>query len=391
MKKVKKNKKLEADIQHTQKLETLGVLASGIAHDINNLLLTILGNADIVLYKLSSESPLYKLINNIKTASLRASGLTNQMLAYSGKGSFIVELIDLNKLVDEMANLLKVSISKNILLKFGFAENLPAIEADAAQIRQVVMNLITNASESIGENNGVIEIKTGVMKADTNSFLGKDLHNLGYTYIEISDTGCGMNEEIKGKMFNPYFTTKLTGRGLGLSVVHEIVHGHNGIIKIQSEPERGTNFTVFFPSSGKTLKTEDETDLIKNHAFASGSTVLIVDDEEDVREVTKTMLETMDFEVYTASSGREGVEFFRDNTGKIDIILMDMTMPNMNGEEVVRKMRKICAEVPIILSSGYSEHDVKKRFKAKDMAEFIQKPYQIKALINKIDIVMRNK
>ena len=153
-----KYKKLESDIQHTQKLETLGVLASGIAHDINNLLLTILGNADIALYRLPSESPLYKFINNIKVASLRASGLTNQMLAYSGKGSFIVEPIDLNKLVDEMANLLKVSISKNIMLKFSFEENLLTIEADAAQIRQVVMNLITNASESIGENNGVIEI-----------------------------------------------------------------------------------------------------------------------------------------------------------------------------------------------------------------------------------------
>jgi len=391
MKKVKNDKKFESDIQHTQKLETLGVLASGIAHDINNLLLTILGNADIALYKLSSESPLYKLINNIKTASLRASGLTNQMLAYSGKGSFIVEPIDLNKLVDEMANLLKVSISKNIMLKFSFAENLPTIEADAAQIRQVTMNLITNASEAIGENNGVIEIKTGVMKADTNSFLGKDLHDLGYTYIEISDTGCGMDEKIKEKLFNPFFTTKLTGRGLGLSVVHEIVHGHNGIIKVHSEPANGAKFTVFFPSSGKPLKTEEETDLMINHTYGSGSTVLIVDDEEDVREVTKTMLETMNFEVYTASSGRAGVEFFRENAGKIDIILMDMTMPDMNGEEVVRKMRKICAEAPIILSSGYSEHDVKKRFKAKDMAEFIQKPYQMKALIKKIDIVMRNK
>lgn len=391
MKKAKKNKKLESNIHHTQKLETLGVLASGIAHDINNLLLTILGNADIALYKLSQESPLYKLINNIKTASLRASGLTNQMLAYSGKGSFIVEPIDLNKLVDEMAILLKISISKNIILKFSFAENLPTIEADAAQIRQVVMNLITNASEAIGENSGVIEIKTGVMVADTNSFVEKNLQDINYNYIEISDTGCGMDKKTRDKMFDTFFTTKLTGHGLGLSVVNEIVHGHNGIINVHSEPENGTKFTVFFPSSGKPLKTEDEADLMINHTYASGSTVLIVDDEKDVREVAKTMLETMDFKVYTASSGRAGVEFFRDNAGKIDIILMDMTMPNMNGEEVVRKMRKINADVPIILSSGYSEHDVKQAFKEKDLAEFIQKPYQMKTLIKKIDMVMRNK
>jgi len=386
-----KYKKLEADIQHAQKLETLGVLASGIAHDINNLLLTILGNADIALYKLSSESPLYKFINNIKVASMRASGLTNQMLAYSGKGSFIVEPIDLNKLVDEMANLLKVSISKNIMLKFSFEENLPTIEADAAQIRQVVMNLITNASESIGENNGVIEVKTGVVKADTDSFFGKISQDLDYTYIEVLDTGCGMDEKTRKKMFNPFFTTKLTGRGLGLSVVNEIIHGHNGIINVHSEPQNGTRFTVFFPSSGKPLKTEDKTDLMIDYTYGNGSTVLIVDDEEDVREVTKTMFETMNFKVYTASSGRAGIEFFRDNNRKIDIVLMDMTMPNMNGEEVVRKIRKINAGVPIILSSGYSEHDVKQRLKVKDQAEFIQKPYQMKTLIKKIDMMMRNR
>ncbi len=391
MKKIKKNKKLESNIHYNQKLETLSVFASGIAHDINNLLLTILGNADIVLYKLPTDSPLYRLVSNIKTASIRASGLTNQMLAYFGKGNFIVEPIDINKLIDEMANILKVSISKNIILKLSLTEKIPTVEVDVSQIRQVVMNLITNASESVSEKNGIIEIRTGVANSFTDSFMKKDLQNGDYVYFEISDNGCGMDEETKEKIFNPFFTTKRTGRGLGLSVVKEIVYGHKGIIEVQSKPGNGTKFTIFFPASGKSVRTEDETYLELKNTDTRGSTVLIIDDEEDVREVTKTMLETMDFKVYTTSSGLAGVEVFKDNAGKINIILMDMTMPNTNCEELVQKIREVREDVPIILSSGFTEHDVKQRLKDHDLAYFIQKPYQMKTLLKKIDMAMRNK
>ena len=391
VKKALNNITLETNLQHTQKLETLGILASGIAHDFNNLLVTILGNADLALLKLSSDSPLYHSIDNIKKASLRASGLTNQMLAYSGKGSFIVEPIDLNILVDEMAHLLKVSISKNITLKFSFAENLPTIEADTAQIRQVVMNLITNASEAIGENIGSITIKTGVINTEKEQVSDKNLDRGKYVYIEISDTGCGIDEKTKAKIFDPFFTTKLTGRGLGLSVVHENVRGHKGSISITSEPYKGTVFTVYFPFSGKPLKVADEEVLPSDEILIAGGGILVIDDEQDVLEVVKTMLETIDFKVYTASSGREGIEFFRNNADNIDIILMDITMPNMNGEEAFRKIRKISADIPVIFSSGYSEHDVKQQFKEYYTADFIQKPYQIKTLTGKINMILRSR
>lgn len=391
VKKAPNNITLETNLQHTQKLETLGILASGIAHDFNNLLVTILGNADLALLKLSSDSPLYHSIENIKKASLRASGLTNQMLAYSGKGSFIVEPIDLNILVDEMAHLLKVSISKNVTLKFSFAENLPTIEADTAQIRQVVMNLITNASEAIGENIGSITIKTGVTNAEKKQISDENLNRGKYVYIEISDTGCGIDEKTKVKIFDPFFTTKLTGRGLGLSVVHENVLGHKGSINVASEPDKGTVFTVYFPFSGKPLKVAEEEVLPSDEILIEGGGILVIDDEQDVLEVVKTMLETTDFKVYTVSSGREGIEFFRTNADNIDIILMDITMPNMNGEVAFREIRKISADVPVILSSGYSEHDVKQQFTEKCTADFIQKPYQIKTLIGKINMILRSK
>ncbi|HUT63752.1 MAG TPA: ATP-binding protein [Anaerolineae bacterium] len=391
IKKASNSNTIETNLQHTQKLETLGILASGIAHDFNNLLVTILGNADLALLKLSSDSPLYHSIENIKKASLRASGLTNQILAYSGKGSFIVEPIDLNMFVDEMAHLLKVSISKNVTIKFSFTENLPTIEADAAQIRQVVMNLITNASEAIGENTGSITIKTGVTNTEKEQVSDKDLDSGKYVYIEIADTGCGMDEKTKAQIFDPFYTTKLTGRGLGLSIVHENVRGHKGSINVTSEPDGGTVFTVYLPFSGKPLKVAEEEMMPTNDMLIRGGSILVIDDEKDVLEVIKTMLETINFTVYTVSSGREGVEFFHNNADKIDIILIDITMPNMNGEEVLNEIRKKSADIPVILSSGYSEHDVKQQITERYLTDFIQKPYQIKTLIGKINTVLRNK
>lgn len=313
------------------------------------------------------------------------------MLAYSGKGSFIVEPIDLNILVDEMAHLLKVSISKNVTFKFSFAENLPTIEADTAQIRQVVMNLITNASEAIGENIGSITIKTGVINTEKEQVSDKNIDRGKYVYIEISDTGCGIDEKTKAKIFDPFFTTKLTGHGLGLSVVHENVRGHKGSIGITSEPDKGTVFTVYFPFSGKPLKIVEKEVLPSDEILIEGRGILVIDDEQDVLEVVKTMLETIDFKVYTVSSGREGIEFFLTNADNIDIILMDITMPNMNGERAFREIRKISADVPVILSSGYSEHDVKQQFTENSTADFIQKPYQIKTLIGKINMILRSR
>jgi PAS domain S-box-containing protein len=240
---------------HTQKLESLGLLAGGIAHDFNNLLTAILGNADLALAQLSPVSPGRDNIQMVIDTGRRAAELTNQMLAYSGKGRFIIEQLDLAQVVEEMGHLLSVSIAKNVVLKYEFAENVPPIEADATQIRQIVMNLITNASEAVADTSGVVAIFIGAMHCDRDYLLSchnhEELPEGIYSYLDVTDTGCGMNEEIQAKLFDPFFTTKITGRGLGMSAVLGIVRGHHGAIRVHSEPGAGTAIKVLFPASIK--------------------------------------------------------------------------------------------------------------------------------------------
>ena len=377
----------QAQLRHTQRLETLGILAGGIAHDFNNLLVSILGNADIALLKLSEDSPLRKYIGHIKTAAIRASGLTNQMLSYAGKGSLRVEPVDVNVLVEEMANLLKVAISKQVTLKLCFTEDLPTIEADAEQVRQVVMNLITNAAEAIVDDHGFVTLSTGVCRKKGE----QDRRAKKYVFIQISDTGTGMDDVTKERIFEPFFTTKTTGRGLGLSVTNEIIRAHKGIMKVKGEAGKGTTFTVYFPHSGKPLKEPKEPELPPVDSLVGSWRILIIDDELDVLETTRTMLETRDFTVHTASAGQEGIKFFRRNASDIDIVLMDMTMPSMSGEALYREIRKINAAIPVILSSGYSEMDIRGRFGSGEEPEFIQKPYQLETLLVKINRIMKGK
>jgi two-component system, cell cycle sensor histidine kinase and response regulator CckA len=376
---------------HTEKLATLGMLSSGIAHDFNNLLVSILGNADIALLKIPPESPVYHIVENIKKASLKASGLTNQMLSYSGKGNLFTEPVDINLLIDEMAQILKISIPNNITLKYNYAENLPPVEADPTQIHQIVMNLITNASEAIGDADGAITIKTGI--CDTRNEKSSD--STTSVCIEISDTGPGIDDDVRKKIFDPFYTTKPTGRGLGLSVVHENVLGHNGTLNVESGPEQGTVFTVSLPASGKPLREAETASESSDELLAGGATMLVIDDDRDVLEVIVTMLETADITVQTFSGGRKAVEYFKSNADSVDIVLLDLTMPNMSGEEVFRALREIKPDVPVILTSGYGQYDIERHFE--EIAElgelsdsdFIRKPYQIHTLIRKINSRLR--
>ncbi len=310
---------LERKMQQAQKLESLGVLAGGIAHDFNNLLVAILGNADLALDELPSKSPARSNIQEIERASKRAAELAKQMLAYSGKGRFVVEPIDAGELVEEMAHLLAVSISKKTVLEFNFAENLPAFDGDMTQIRQVIMNLITNASEAIGDEGGTIVLTTGAMECgrdclnEINEVLGsgldKPLPEGVYVYFEVSDTGCGADAETVEKIFDPFFTTKFTGRGLGMSAVLGIVRGHRGGIKIRSEVGQGTTFTVLFPANeqdaegvGKRNVTEAD-----ENGWRGSGTILVVDDEETVCSVAEQMLDRFGFSVLTAVDGSEAL------------------------------------------------------------------------------------
>ena len=285
--------KLEIQMQQVQKLESLGILAGGIAHDFNNLLTVILGHANLALADLSPESPARENLLEIDNASRRAAELCRQMLAYSGRGRFVVKPINLSRLAQELTHMLQVSISKKAILRCDFEENPPFIEADPAQVRQVVMNLVINASEAISSKEGIISISTGSMQCDRTylreSYPIKSPPPGKYVYIEVLDTGCGMDSKTLPKIFDPFFTTKFTGRGLGLAAVIGIIRQHKGAIKITSEPGKGSTFRVLFPASSNTdthMEAEAPPEL-----WRGSGTILVVDDEAEVLNVVKIMLE----------------------------------------------------------------------------------------------------
>jgi PAS domain S-box-containing protein len=383
---VSEKKRLEAQFFRAQKLEGLGVLAGGIAHDFNNLLTAILGHANLALMDLAPDAPARDSLREIEKASIRAAELCRQMLAYAGKGQFVVESINLSRLIEELAHLLNISISKKVLLRCQLAEELPAIEADPVQMRQVAMNLVINAAEAIGDTAGVIAISTGVMECDEEYLRGGLVIEPPapgrYVYLEVTDTGCGMDAKTRAKIFEPFFTTKFAGRGLGLAAVLGIVRGHRGMLKVESELGRGSTFRVLFPASAKTATT----------AASSGSpwrwrgdgTVLLVDDEEAVRNVAGQMLERCGFTVLCARDGREAVELFAARASEIVCVLLDLAMPGMDGEETFRELRRIQPSVRVILASGYGNQEIANRFRGAGLAGMIEKPYQMKALGTKL-------
>jgi PAS domain S-box-containing protein len=370
---------LELKIQHAQKLESLGVLAGGIAHDFNNLLVGILGNVAIARLELPNESPARPAIDDVQVAALRAAELTKQMLAYSGKGRFVIERLSLNRLVEEMAHLLQTVISKKAVLKYNFAANLPDIEGDATQLRQVVMNLITNASDAIGDRSGVIALSTGCLVADreylARTYLDDRLPEGDYVFLEVSDTGIGMDAATQHKIFDPFFTTKFTGRGLGLAAVLGILRGHGGAVKVYSEAGRGSSFKVLLPCAPGAFEPKPEQAPVATVPWRGQGQLMVVDDEESVRAVARRVLEKAGFQVVTAANGKEAVQIFQERPQEIVGVILDMTMPTMNGDECFRELRRIRSDVVVILSSGYNEQDTTARFAGKGLAGFIQKPW----------------
>jgi len=388
-KKLQQQEKME----HVQRLESLGVLAGGIAHDFNNILTAVMGNAALAGRNMDLTSPAREFLSRIETSTQRASDLCKQMLAYSGKGKFVVQAVNLSHLVEEMTRLMEVSIEKNVVIKYHMAENLPPVEADAAQLQQVILNLITNANEAIGSKSGVISFATGVMHADRNylsqTITDMELPEGRYAFIEVSDTGCGMSADVMHKMFDPFFTTKFTGRGLGMSAVLGIVRGHQGALRIYSEVGKGTTFKVLLPVSSHDYVQEQAMQAEAQNWRADG-TILVVDDEETVREVATMMLEDMGFKTLSAVDGSDALQVYRKHESEIVAVLLDMTMPKMDGKECFRELRRINPEVKVILSSGYNEQDATSRFVGQGLAGFLQKPYAPEALHEKIRIMFEN-
>ncbi len=385
------HRQLEQRILQAQKMESLGILAGGIAHDFNNLLMGILGNTDLALAKTAPESPVRPYLKSVDQAAQRAADLTNQMLAYSGRGRFVVEPINLSRVVEEIGHLLATVVSKRATLRYRLAPELPPVEADATQVRQVVMNLITNASDALGEREGTITATTGLAEVD-GAYLGALLLGEGlspgrYVFLEVSDTGAGMDTATLARIFDPFFTTKHTGRGLGLAAVLGIVRGHRGALKVYSEPGQGSTFKVLLPAlAGGERPAAFPAGSVAAPAPGArgGGMVLVVDDEAMVRETTRAMLEDAGYTVLTANDGQQGVALFRARAAEIAAVVLDMTMPRMGGEEAFREMRLIDERVPVILSSGFNEQEAVYNFAGKGLAGFIQKPYRSGALAEQL-------
>lgn len=380
---------LESQMQYAQKLESLGVLAGGIAHDFNNILLAILGNADMALQDLQHAHPARRSVQEIDTAARRAADLTRQMLDYSGQGTLSVAPIDLNELVEELAHMLEVSISKKASLRFQFAHDLPLIEGDATQVRQIVMNLITNASDALNDQSGMIALKTGVEQYDADylqkTYVNEELAPGAYVYIEVEDTGCGMDEQTRKRLFDPFFTTKFTGRGLGLAAVLGIVRGHRGAVDVHSVPGKGTRIRVMFPvmdgERARHAMEKQRTCTEDPRTYKGTGTVLVVDDEPMALQLAQRMLERVGFEVVTTAGVERAFSLYRDMKDRLACVLLDLTMPEMDGREVLEELRRIHRGIPVIISSGYSENQVLTLFSDEKPDAFIPKPYDFASLI----------
>jgi two-component system cell cycle sensor histidine kinase/response regulator CckA len=377
---------MQSKLLQTQKLESLGVLAGGIAHDFNNLLTGILGNAGLALLRLEASSPARECIQRVIGASERAAELTRQMLAYAGKASFEIRPISLSEHILETTHHLTATISKKVSFDLRLGDGLPAVEVDPAQIQQLAMNLIINAAESCGDGPGTVMVSTRQTNVEKGQheqwFTGETLSPGCYVCLEVQDSGCGMDEETVAKIFDPFFSTKFTGRGLGLSTVLGIVRAHRGSLQVKSSPGQGSTFKVLLPASQRSVG--DQLADQRLGSLSGRGLILIVDDELFVLEVARRILEGYGYDVVTAENGRQGLEIFRQKSKDIDLVLLDKTMPDLDGEETYRAMKALEPGLVAILTSGYQETEVTSHFLSHELAGFVQKPYLPETLAFKV-------
>jgi len=383
---ITERRRMEEQLRHTQKLESLGVLAGGVAHDFNNLLTGILGNASLAMEGVSANDPLRPLLEEVMHASERAADLTRQMLAYAGKGRFVMRTVDLSTAVREIGGLLQTSVAKSVQLRFQLSDRLPGVDADPGQLQQIIMNLLINGAEAIGPEGGTVLVRTAAQEVDqayieTMSSAGELLRPGLYASLEVHDTGCGMSEETQARIFDPFFSTKFAGRGLGLSAVLGIVRSHKGALKVYSKPGQGTTFKVLLPASPHAVTAAAAS---SESPLTGTGTILVVDDEDLVRQTARQTLEHYGYEVLTARDGAEALERYREQPEAISLVLLDLTMPVMGGEEALSRMHAVNPGVRVLLTSGYSEVEMGERFAGKGLSGFIQKPYSAAALAEKV-------
>jgi PAS domain S-box-containing protein len=383
-------RRAEEALRLAQKMESLGVLAGGIAHDFNNLLAVMLGHNALALTKLAEGSEEHRHVLKAMAAAERAAVLTKQMLAYCGRGHFEIRATDLNELVRQNISLLGAALPKNVTLEGRYDEAIPPIAADTGQLQQVVMNLIMNASEAIGARPGHVTVSTSVRDLTSGNLsvrspTGEPLVPGRYVALDVRDDGAGMDETMLSRIFEPFFTTKSTGRGLGLAATQGIVRGHRGGLRVESAPGTGTTFTLLFPAS---LESSDERR--RPDSASPRALVLVVDDEEAVREVINAVLEEGGFDTLVAKDGATAIQLFRDNGAHIGLVLLDLSMPGLSGEQTFEELRRLDPTVRVLLSSGYSEAEATRRFVGRGLAGFIQKPYRPEQLVDAVSRALRD-
>ena len=381
---VLEQRRSEEAVQHAQKLESLGVLAGGIAHDFNNLLLAMLGNAGLAREELPSGSRAGDYLADVERAAERATELTRQLLAYAGKGRLEVAELDVSRLAREVVDLVAVSVSKQIELHCRLAEGLPAVTGDASQLRQVMMNLVLNAADAIGDQEGSIAVETSLVElgpADRDGWLGQEPWCGGrYVALRVADTGSGMTDGVRARIFEPFFTTKATGRGLGLAATLGIVRSHLGWLRVESRPGLGSTFSVLLPAGERPAEAPSAPEPARGPAWRSDASVLVVDDEAPVAKVAARMLSSAGLRVLVARDGEEALALHREHRGRLDLVLLDLNMPGLPGGEVYRSLRREEPALPILLSSGHPEEEALARLQGAEPLAFLQKPYSAEVL-----------
>jgi PAS domain S-box-containing protein len=369
--------RIERGLLEAQRLESLGVMAGGIAHDFNNILTSILGYAELAAHDLPSDHPVQSELTQVREGSLRAAELIHQLLAYAGKGSFQVVMVQLSDMVREMTELMQVSLGKHARLRLELASDLPPVAVDPVQIRQVLLNLITNGAEAIDAAGGCVTLTTTVEALTQDELdglmLGADLAPGAYVCVTVADTGHGMEPDLLQRIFDPFFTTKFTGRGLGLSAVQGIVRGHRGALAVESTPGAGTTFRIWLPVAAGALAPRPAT----SGYNPDGGTILLIDDEETVREVLARTLEKLGYTVMTASDGSSGLAMAHSCSLQLHAVITDLTMPGMSGIEVAEQLARLVPELPVVLTSGYSASRLAESALPANVRGLLQKPYTL--------------